>query len=240
MNFRTGAARLVVRWGRWSLVWLLLAPLSWALWVWFVGDGRSPAGGVLLAIGLPPLALSIAPYGLAATCAAISAWFAIKALALLATSDTTRNGDTEQWIRRLGWLQFEQLVDAHYTHRGLRTVLLQGLSRLPPRLSVIDGSGGTILIHYDEWKTVEVGYEIVQAFVDEIATRSAQSGQLLTFGRLTRGAASLASTHHIEVVCGERLIQMLRASGWDSSRFRESGASTGFGNSRSADSGSRH
>lgn len=240
MNFRSGAAPRVLRWGSWSLVWLLLAPLGWGLWVWLVGDGGSFASGVLLAIGLPPLALSIAPYGLAATCAAISTWFALKALSLLGAGATDRNGETAQWIRRLGWLQFEQLVDAHFTHHGLRTVLLRGSAQLPPRLSVIDASGATLLIHYAEWKTVEIGYEIVQAFVDEIAARSAQGGQLLTFGRLTRGAASLASTHHIEVVCGERLIQRLRASGWDASRFRESGASTGFGNSRSSDSGSLH
>jgi hypothetical protein len=238
MNFRSGAARQVVRCGGWSLIWLLFAPLSYGLWAWFVSDERSRNAAPLLLKSLPPSTLLIAAYALPFACLAISAGFAWKALKVLGSAPSGQIADEGEWIRRLGWLQFEQLVESHFTHRGLRTVLLRGEPGFPARLSAVDAAGGATLIHYTEWKTVDVGYAVVQGLVDEIAARSAQSAQLLTFGRLTRGATSLASTHHIEVICGERLIRMLRASGWDSSRFRESGSSTGFGNSRSADSGS--
>lgn len=230
----------MIRSGWWSLIWLVLALPSYWAGGWLVDEWR------LLGLASPTHAAlsqtfaAIVPLAPPVVCALASVWFAIRALAVLATGVNDRNGDEDRWVRSLGWLQFEQLVEGHFTHRGLRTVLLRGLPHSPPRLSVVDASGATTLIHYAEWKTVDVGYEIVQAFVDEIAERSAQSGQLLTFGRLTRGAASLAATHKLDVVSGDKLIRMLRASGWDSSRFRESGASTGFGNSRSADPGSRY
>ncbi len=228
----------MIRSGQWSLLWLvLMLPGYWA-GRWLAAE--SPVSDLVRQTRAAPLVQELLPWALSAACAVLSVWFAIRALAVLATGSVDRNSDEEAWIRRLGWLQFEQLVEGHYTHRGLRTVLLRGQPGLPPRLAVVDSKDATTLVHYTEWKTVEVGYEIVQAFVDEIAERSAHSGQLLTFGRLTRGAASLAATHGLDVVSGEKLIRMLRASGWDSSRFRESGTSTGFGNSRSTDSGSRH
>ena len=230
----------MIRSGWCSLIWLVLALPSYWVGVWLVAEWRLHAFALQTPAALPQALLAIMPFALPVVCAAASVWFAIRALAVLAAGVNDRNGDEDQWIRRLGWLQFEQLVESHFAHRGVRTVLLRGLPAFPPRLSVIDASGATTLVHYAEWKTVDVGYEIVQAFVDEIAARSAQSGQVLTFGRLTRGATSLAATHKLEVVSGDKLIRMLRASGWDSSRFRESGTSTGFGNSRSADSGSRH
>ena len=224
----------------WSLLWLVLALPSYWFGGWFVDEWRMHALAQQPRAALQQTLLAIAPFVLPAVCALASVWFAIRALAVLATGVNDRNDDEDQWVRGLGWLQFEQLVEGHFTRRGLRTVLLRGGPGFPPRLSVVDGSGATTLVHYAEWKTVDLGYEIVQAFADEVAERSAHSGQLLTFGRLTRGAASLAATHKIEVVSGDKLIRMLRVSGWDSSRFRESGTSTGFGNSRSADSGSRH
>lgn len=230
----------MIRSGWWSLILLVLALPSYWGGVWLVVEWRLHVFAQQTPPALAQALLPIVPCALPIICAAASVWFAIRALTVLGAGVTDQNGDEDQWIRRLGWLQFEQLVESHFAHRGVRTVLLQGLPQFPPRLSVIDASGATTLVHYAEWKTVDVGYEIVQAFVDEIAARSAQSGQLLTFGRLTRGAASLAATHKLEIVSGDKLIRMLRASGWDSSRFRESGTSTGFGNSGSADSGSRH
>jgi Restriction endonuclease len=237
MNLRSSAARRLVRCGGWSLAWLLFAPLSYLLWAWFVASERSHVSGPLLLNSLPPGARALAPYALPLACVSISAGFAWKALKLLGSAPAGRNDDEDEWIRRLGWLQFEQPVESHFTHRGLRTVLLRGEPGYLPRLSTVDASGAMALIHYTPWKTVDVGYAVVQSLVDEIDARSAQSGQLLTFGRLTCGSASLASAHHIEVICGERLIRVLRASGWDASRFRESGTNTGFCNSRSPDSG---
>jgi Restriction endonuclease len=239
MNVRSGAAQRMVRCGVWSLAWLLCAPLSYGLWVWFVGAEQSRVGGPLLLQSLPAGALSAVPMALPMASVAISAGFAWRALKLLGLAQVGRHAGDDEWIRRLGWLQFEQLVESHFTHRGLRMVLLRGEPGFPPRLAAVDAGGASTLIHYTEWKTVEVGYTVVQSLIDEIAARSAQSGQLLTFGRLTRGAAALACTHHIEVICGERLIRVLRASGWDASRFRESGTSTGFGNSHSPDSGGK-
>lgn len=230
----------MIRSGGWSLFWLVLALPGYWVGAWLVAEGLSLTFSPRTVGALPPALLAFVPFVFLLACVAASVWFAIRALAVLAAGAADRNGDEDEWIRSLGWLQFEQLVEGHFTHRGLRTVLLRGLPGFPPRLSVIAPNGGTTLVHYGEWKTVEVGYEIVQAFVDEIAARSAQSGQLLTFGRLTRGATSLAVTHGLDVVCGDKLIRMLRASGWDSSRFRESGVSTGFGNSRSSDPASRH
>ncbi len=123
----------------------------------------------------------------------------------------------------------------HFTHRGLRTVLLRGLPGRPPRLAVVDGGGAVQVIHCTEWKSEEIGYEIVNSFAEEISARSAQGGVLLTFGRITRGASTLAADRNIEVVSGIKLTRMLRASGWESSRL-ESGPSTGFGNTRTPDS----
>lgn len=242
MNLQPGMVRRMVRCGLWSLIWFLFALLSPWVWAWFVGGLESHADRPQTSTGLLRLMLTIAPYALLSAGAVISVWFAFKAVAAMVSGAPVRRGDEAEWIRRLGWLQFEQLVESHFSHQGLRTALLQGLPAFPPRLAVIDGSGATMLVHYTEWKTVEVGYEIVKRFADEIAARSAQSGQLLTFGRLTSGAASLASTNNIEAVCGDRLTSMLRSSGWDASRFRESGtgASTGFGNSHSADSTGSH
>lgn len=218
-----------------ALLWLVAAVLACVLRAELAELLRSHADGLALSAGVRRWAFDAAPYGLAAVCGAMAAWQVAQVRAASGAPAAARGAEEADWIRRLGWLQFEQLVESHFTHRGLRTVLLRGLPGRPPRLAMIDGGGAVQVIHCTEWKSEEIGYEIVNAFAEEISARSAQGGVLLTFGRITRGASTLAADSNIEVVSGIKLTRMLRASGWESSRL-ESGASTGFGNTRTPDS----
>ena len=218
-----------------ALLWLLVAVFASALHTELADVLRLHADGLETLGGSWQWVLTAAPYGLTIVGGLMAAWHVAKVRAASGAPSAARGAEEADWIRRLGWLQFEQLVESHFTHRGLRTVLLRGLPGCPPRTAMIDGSGAVQVIHCTEWKSEEIGYEIVNAFVDELSARSAQGGVLLTFGRLTRGASTLAAAKNIEIVSGIKLTRMLRSSGWESSRL-ESGASTGFGNTRTPES----
>lgn len=218
-----------------ALLWLVLAALACWLHAELSEALRVQADGLRLPAEWRRPLFAGAPYGLALVCVSMAVWHVAKVRAASGAPAAARGAEEADWIRRLGWLQFEQLVESHFTHRGLRTVLLRGLPGHPRRQGVVDGQGAIQVIHCTEWKAEEIGYEIINAFVNEIAAHSAQGGVLLSFGRLTRGASTLAADKNIEVVSGIKLTRMLRASGWESSRL-ESGASTGFGNTRTPDS----
>lgn len=177
--------------------------------------------------------LQIASYAVPLACFLVSMRRAWKAVVATGIGDPTQPDRRADWLHSLGWLQFEQLVESHFANQGYRIALLHSLPSVPARVSAVDANGAILLIHYTEWKTNELGFEIVRAFADEIAARSLQGGVLLTFGKLTRAAATFASSHKIEVISGDRLKEVLRSSEWDTSRFKESrfGTSNGFGNS---------
>lgn len=234
MSLPTGPIWRQLRHAAFALAWLVLAVLAYVARAELVDVLRSHAEGLAISAEPRRWALAAAPYVLPFACGLMAAWQLAKVRAATGVPAAARGAKEADWIRRLGWLQFEQLVESHFTHRGLRTVLLRGLPDSPPRLAMIDGAGTIQVIHCTEWKSEEIGYEIVNAFVNEISAHSAQGGVLLTFGHLTRGASTLAADKNIEVVSGIKLTRMLRASGWESSRL-ESGASTGFGNSRTSD-----
>ena len=217
-----------------ALLWLVAAVLAFVLHKELADALRMRTEGLAVPAGVRAWVFDAAAHLLTIACTTMAAWQVAKVRAASGAPAAARGAEEADWIRRLGWLQFEQLVESHFTHRGLRTVLLRGLPGCPPRLAMIDGGGAIQVIHCTEWKSQEIGSEIVNAFAGEIAAHSAQGGVLLTFGRLTRGASTLAADKNIEVVSGIKLTRMLRASGWESSRL-ESGPSTGFGNTRTSD-----
>lgn len=235
MSLPSGPLWRQLRHAMMALLWLVAAVLAWMLHTELSEALRAKADGLAMLDWARRWAFDAAPYVLAIVFFSMAAWQLAKVRAASGAPAAARSAEEADWIRRLGWMQFEQLVESHFTHRGLRTVLLRGLAGRPPRTGMVDGAGAVQVIHCTEWKSEEIGYEIVNAFVSEIAAHSAQGGVLLTFGRLTRGASTLAADKNIEVVSGIKLTRMLRASGWESSRL-ESGGSTGFGNSRSSDS----
>lgn len=237
-----GPRRRAFRRAVWAMIWLMAAPLVYGAGAFALGaaQGRGVRWPIPIPIQGAASTLAMAPVALAALCGGVSLWCALSAWGALGSGATTRMDDEADWVRRLGWLQFEQLVEHHFIQRGMRVALLRDMPAFRARLSVIDANGAALLIHYADWKANEIGSDVVQGFANEIVTRSADSGVLLSFGRVTRAATALARENNIEVVSGRQLIRILRSSGWDSSRFRESGASTGFGVTRSPEGTSRH
>ena len=234
MSVETVTSRRSLQGALWAAVWLACAPLAFFVCAFVLTlpqaqDALSTRPAEQLEWLLP-----LARYALPALCILVALRLGLRALAWLASPAAIQSSDEAEWLRGLAWLQFEHLVEGHFSHRGYRTAHLPRRSLMPARLSAVDDRGATTLVHYTEWKTTEIGFEIVKAFADEIEAREARSGVLMSFGHLTRAASSFAASSGIEVICGERLTRVLRSSGWDSSRFRESksGSSTSFGNSR--------
>jgi len=235
MSLPSGPIWRQLRHAAFALMWLVLGVFAFGARAQLGGVLGSYAEGLAMPAELQRWSLAVAPHALTIVCGLMAVWQLAKVRAAAGAPAAARGAEDADWIRRLSWMQFEQLVESHFTHRGLRTVLLRGLPGRQPRLATVDGGGAIQVIHCTEWKSEEIGYEIVNAFADEISAHSAQGGVLLTFGRLTRGASTLAADKNIEVVSGIKLTRMLRASGWESSRL-ESGASLGFGDSRTSDS----
>lgn len=240
MQNRFGPRRRASRRALWAMMWLIAAPLVYGAAGWALGAGSWGGARWPVPFQAASSAFAIAPIALAALCGGLSLWCALGALGAMGSGAPNQIDDEADWVRRLGWLQFEQLVEHHFVQRGMRVALLRDMPAFRARLSVIDANGATLLIHYADWKAIELGADVVQAFANEIVTRSAESGVLLTFGRVTRAATALARENNIEIVSGKQLVRILRSSGWDSSRFKESGGSTGFGVTRSPEGTSRH
>jgi hypothetical protein len=218
----------------WAVGCLLCAPLSFlALRSWRAaaeGPAALAAGSALWI----KLLLTAAGFAIPALCLLLMLRFAAKAIRALVPPGRRQVADHGDWLRHLTWLQFEQLIESHFIHRGYHVALLQKMPAWPARLSVVDVTGATFLVNYTDWKTSEIEPEVVARFAAEIAARSAAGGFLLTFGRLTPTAQHLADKARIEVTSGDALRRALRSTEWETSRFRESrsGATTGFGNSR--------
>ena len=159
-------------------------------------------GGVIVetlsGLAVPLAAIFLVP-------AAVSAFRARQGRRLLAVNRSKES------IRRLGWDEFEELIEAHYRRQGFG--VRRELGRGPDggvdvRLRTPDGE--TYLVQCKQWHARKVGVKIVRELYGIVAKEDAAGGIVVTAGSFTREAEDFARGVEIELIDGDRLQGIMR------------------------------
>lgn len=167
----------------------------------YIGVGKvlpSFAGGGAIVETLSRLAVPLAAIFLVP--AAVSAFRARRRRRLLAANRSKES------IRRLGWQEFEELIEAHYRREGfgVRRELGRGSDGgVDVRLRTADDE--TYLVQCKQWRARRVGVKVVRELYGVVAKEGAAGGIVVTAGSFTREAEDFARGVAIELVDGDRL-----------------------------------
>ena len=118
---------------------------------------------------------------------------------------------TKEKIRSLDWEEFEELIEAYYSHIGFR-VHREGGSGPDGGVDVriTSPSDEIYLVQCKQWRAQRVGVKIVRELYGVVAADRAKGGIVVTVGSFTREAEEFASGIEMELIDGNRLEEMLR------------------------------
>lgn len=194
-----------------------------ATWPWPVGLAAGIAGFIAVRYGVPawmdhhsgPLA-----QGLARGTATILAWLLLGMCWLAALTSFLRARhrrrllDTRTDLASLaagGWRQFEQLVGEAFRRQGY-AVEETGLGGPDGGIDLIlRKEGRRTLVQCKQWKRQQVGVGIVREMAGLLAHHHADAVKIVCIGTYTNDAVRFARGKPIELVSGERLLEMIRA-----------------------------
>lgn len=115
-------------------------------------------------------------------------------------------------LRALSWKQFEELVADVYRRQGFRVTEVGGSGDRGIDLVLTSPTGQKQLVQCKQWRTWRVGAPSVREFVGAMAdVQGANSGLYVAVGTFTPEAIALANRHRIELVNGEKLLELVRS-----------------------------
>lgn len=109
-----------------------------------------------------------------------------------------------------GWRQFEQLVGEAFRCQGY-TVEQTGLGGPDGGIDLIlRRDRQRTLVQCKQWKRQQVGVSVVREMAGLLAHHQADAVKIVCIGRYTRDAERFAQGKPIELIDGERLLEMIR------------------------------
>ncbi|MCC8628134.1 restriction endonuclease [Xanthomonas vesicatoria] len=110
-----------------------------------------------------------------------------------------------------GWRQFEQLVGEAFRRQGY-SVEETGLGGADGGIDLIlRKDGRCTLMQCKQWKRQQVGVSVVREMFGLLAHHQAHSVKIACIGTYTKDAERFAEGKPIEMIGGERLLEMIRA-----------------------------
>lgn len=120
-----------------------------------------------------------------------------------------------------GWRQFELLVGEAFRRQGY-SVEETGLGGADGGIDLIlRKNGRRTLVQCKQWKRQQVGVSVVREMYGLLAHHQAHAVKIVCIGSYTKDAARFAQGKPIELIGGERLLEMIQAA----QRSSKSGAS---------------
>ncbi|WP_184647006.1 restriction endonuclease [Xanthomonas sp. 3307] len=114
-----------------------------------------------------------------------------------------------------GWRQFELLVGEAFRRQGY-TVEETGLGGADGGIDLIlRKDGRRTLVQCKQWKRQQVGVSVVREMYGLLAHHQADAVKIVCVGTYTNDAERFARGKAIELVCGERLLEMIRVAQTD-------------------------
>ncbi|MBB4131778.1 restriction endonuclease [Xanthomonas sp. 3075] len=110
-----------------------------------------------------------------------------------------------------GWRQFEQLVGEAFRRQGYG-VEETGLGGADGGIDLIlRKDGRRTLVQCKQWKRQQVGVSVVREMFGLLAHHQAYAVKIVCIGTYTKDAERFAEGRPIELIRGERLLEMIRA-----------------------------
>jgi len=115
-------------------------------------------------------------------------------------------------LEKISWREFEMLVGEHFRRRGY-SVEETGGGGADGGVDLVVSSGGkSYLVQCKQWKTSQVGVRIIRELYGVIVARGADGGYVVTSGVFTDEARRFADGRGIELIAGDRLVEMIRSA----------------------------
>jgi restriction system protein len=121
-----------------------------------------------------------------------------------------RQSDIES-IRALTWKQFEELLGEAYRREGYSVVENTGAGADGGVDLTLRRNGQTYLVQCKQWRTFKVGVKVVREMFGLMTAHLAAGTIIVTSGTFTKEAEDFAAGKPIELVEGDRLVQMISA-----------------------------
>ena len=125
--------------------------------------------------------------------------------------------DTRQWspelLKQLEWRRFEELCAAYYEALGFTTRVTGAGSQAGVDIVIRDKGGGTTqsIARCKAWDAYRVGVKAVRELRRAMNAAKIADGVLLTAGRFTQEAVTLAAQEHIRLIDGPALLKKIDA-----------------------------
>lgn len=113
-------------------------------------------------------------------------------------------------LTKMSWREFEMLVGEAY-HRQGYTVEETGLGGADGGIDLILRKGGrTELVQCKQWRTRQVKVNVVREMAGLLAHHRADAVKIVCVGEFTRDAEAFARGKAIELINGDKLLQLVR------------------------------
>ena len=130
----------------------------------------------------------------------------IAAYRQLRAPSTAHVPDTLAQIGAMSWRDFSSLIEQAFRRDGYEVQRLEGAAA---DFSAIK-AGRTTLLSCKRWKAARLGHDLFESLEVARSKRDADAALCITMGEVTDNARQFAATHHIRVMQGTELAQLLR------------------------------
>ncbi len=124
----------------------------------------------------------------------------------LRAPSTAHVADTLTLIAAMSWRDFSALVEKAFRADGYEVKRLDGVAAD----FTMSKAGHTTLISCKRWKAARLGVEPFQSLEAALYTHDAGAGLCIATGVVTENARQFARSHHITVMEGAELAQLLK------------------------------
>ena len=112
-------------------------------------------------------------------------------------------------IRALPWKQFEDLLGEAYRRQGYSVVENSSLGADGGVDLTIRRDGATYLVQCKQWRTYKVGVKVIREMFGLMTAHNAAGAIIVASGTFTQEALAFASCKPIELVDGDRLVEII-------------------------------
>ncbi len=124
----------------------------------------------------------------------------------LRAPSTAHVADTLAVITAMSWLDFSALIEKAFRADGFEVTRVDGGAAD----FKLGKAGHTTLLSCKRWKAARLGVEPFQSLEAALYTHDASAGLCITTGAVTDNARQFARSHHITVMEGAELAQLLK------------------------------
>lgn len=120
-----------------------------------------------------------------------------------------KNSKSLEDIKKLSWVDFENLIEAYYRQKGYK-VVHSGANSADGGIDIIASKDGEkIIIQCKHWKAYKVDVKVVREIYGLMVAEKASKAVVITLGDFTQPAVDFASDKPVELINGEKFVKLI-------------------------------